>query len=67
MRHRGADRLYHWLMAVSVLTLLGTAFLPILGWKFAWLDAHWIAGVVLVALVHRPHRARARSGSTSAR
>ena len=51
VRHRGADRLYHWLLAVTVLTLLGTAFLPILGWKFAWLDAHWIAGVVLGVLV----------------
>jgi formate dehydrogenase subunit gamma len=51
VRHRGADRLYHWLLAASVLTLLGTAFLPILGWKFAWLDAHWIAGVVLGVLV----------------
>ncbi len=51
VRHRGADRLYHWLLAVTVLTLLGTAFLPILGWRFAWLDAHWIAGVVLGVLV----------------
>ena len=51
MRHRGADRLYHWLMAASMLTLLGTAFLPILGLKFPWVDAHWIAGVVLIVLV----------------
>lgn len=51
VRHRVADRLYHWLLAATVLTLLGTAFLPILGWKFAWLDVHWIAGVVLGVLV----------------
>jgi formate dehydrogenase subunit gamma len=38
-------------MAVSVLTLVGTAFLPIMGFKFAWLDAHWISGVALTALV----------------
>lgn len=38
-------------MAASVLTLLGTAFLPILGWKFPWVDAHWIAGVVLAFVV----------------
>lgn len=50
-RHRVADRLYHWLMAASMLVLLGTAFLPILGLKFAWVDAHWIAGVVLIVLV----------------
>jgi cytochrome b subunit of formate dehydrogenase len=51
VRHRGWDRLYHWLMAISVLTLLGTAFLPIVGWKFAWVDIHWMAGVALAALV----------------
>jgi len=51
VRHRGPDRLYHWLMAASVLTLLATAFLPIVGWKFDWLAAHWIAGVVLGCLV----------------
>src|SRR6188508_950908 len=51
IRHRGPDRLYHWLMAIAVLTLLGTAFLPILGWKFAWVDIHWMAGVVLAVLV----------------
>lgn len=51
VRHRGADRLYHWVMAISVLTLLGTAFLPIIGMKFPWVDAHWIAGLVLFALV----------------
>jgi cytochrome b subunit of formate dehydrogenase len=38
-------------MAVAVLTLLGTGFLPILGWKFEWVTAHWIAGLVLAALV----------------
>jgi len=51
IRHRGLERLYHWLMAACVLTLLGTAFLPILDVKFDWVDAHWIAGVVLGALV----------------
>jgi cytochrome b subunit of formate dehydrogenase len=30
---------------------LGTGFLPILGWKFEWVTAHWIAGLVLAALV----------------
>lgn len=51
LRHRGADRIYHWLLAATVLTLLGTAFLPILGWKFAWLNVHWMAGIVLGVLV----------------
>lgn len=43
--------MYHWCMAACVLTLLGTAFLPIVGFKFAWLEAHWIAGFVLAGLV----------------
>lgn len=51
IRHRWPDRLYHWAMALSVLTLLGTAFLPIVGIKFDWIDAHWIAGLVLAGLV----------------
>jgi formate dehydrogenase subunit gamma len=51
IRHRWLDRLYHWLMAACVLTLLGTAFLPIVEIKFDWVDAHWIAGVVLGGLV----------------
>lgn len=38
-------------MAASVLTLLGTAFLPVLGVNFAWVTIHWIAGVVLAVLV----------------
>ena len=51
VRHRLPDRLYHWTMATAVLTLLGTSFLPILGWKFEWVTAHWIAGLALAALV----------------
>jgi cytochrome b subunit of formate dehydrogenase len=51
VRHRLADRLYHWLMAAAMLTLLFTAFLPILGIRFPWVDAHWVAGVVLIVLV----------------
>jgi cytochrome b subunit of formate dehydrogenase len=51
VRHRLADRLYHWLMAAAMLALLFTGFLPILGLRFAWVDAHWIAGVILIALV----------------
>src|SRR5229473_1061988 len=50
-RHRLVDRLYHWLMAACVLTLLATAFLPIIGVKFDWLGLHWMTGVVLTVLV----------------
>jgi formate dehydrogenase subunit gamma len=51
LRHHLADRLYHWTMAAALLTCLFTAFLPILGWKFAWVTAHWLAGIVLTAAV----------------
>jgi len=51
LRHKLVDRLYHWLMAVSVLILMGTAFLPIVGWKFEWVSLHWMTGIALTLLV----------------
>jgi formate dehydrogenase subunit gamma len=51
VRHAFADRLFHWLSAACVLTLLGTAFLPIVGLEFGWVTVHWIAGLVLAAAV----------------
>jgi formate dehydrogenase subunit gamma len=51
IRHHLIDRIFHWTMAVTVLVLLGTAFLPIAGFKFPWVVAHWIAGIVLAAIV----------------
>jgi cytochrome b subunit of formate dehydrogenase len=51
VRHLIADRLYHWAMAISIFLLMGTAFLPILGIKFEWLEIHWISGVTLTVLV----------------
>jgi cytochrome b subunit of formate dehydrogenase len=50
-RHAGFDRLLHWLIAVCVLLLLETGFLPILGLEFAWVAIHWWTGFVLTALV----------------
>lgn len=47
VRHARADRLLHWAMAACVLTLLGTAFLPIVGVKFEWVTIHWVTGLVL--------------------
>jgi cytochrome b subunit of formate dehydrogenase len=46
-RHSLAARSFHWIMAASMLTLLVTAFVPILGLKFAWVELHWMAGIVL--------------------
>lgn len=50
-RHSGAARMFHWVMAASMFVLLFTAFLPIVGVKFAWVQIHWIAGLVLTASI----------------
>ena len=50
-RHSLAARLFHWIMAASMLTLLVTAFLPKLGVQFNWVLYHWIAGIVLTISV----------------
>ena len=50
-RHSLAARLFHWIMAASMLTLLVTSFAPILGWKFDWIQIHWIAGLVLTVSI----------------
>ena len=50
-RHSGVARGFHWVMAASMLTLLSTAFLPIAGVKFAWVQWHWIAGLVLTGSI----------------
>jgi formate dehydrogenase subunit gamma len=51
VRHALTDRVFHWLTAAAVLVLLGTAFLPIMGFNFPWVTAHWIAGLILIAAV----------------
>lgn len=51
VRHHLVDRLYHWAMAIAIFVLLGTAFLPILGVKFQWVDIHWMTGVFLAVIV----------------
>src|SRR3954468_7225941 len=51
VRHGLAARLFHWVMAASMFVLLFTAFLPIVGVKFAWVQWHWIAGLVLTGAI----------------
>jgi formate dehydrogenase subunit gamma len=51
VRHNLVARVTHWILAASVLTLLVTAFVPILGLKFPWLTIHWVAGIVLTIYV----------------
>jgi cytochrome b subunit of formate dehydrogenase len=50
-RHLLVDRMFHWLSAASVLVLMATALLPIVGFDFAWVTVHWITGLVLAGLV----------------
>jgi cytochrome b subunit of formate dehydrogenase len=41
--------MFHWVTAAAVLTLLLSAFLPIVGVRFPWLTLHWAAGWILIA------------------
>ncbi|EPR41612.1 Di-heme cytochrome, transmembrane [Desulfovibrio sp. X2] len=50
-RHSLSARLFHWIMAAAMLTLLATAFLPKAGLLFAWVNLHWMAGTVLVLAI----------------
>jgi cytochrome b subunit of formate dehydrogenase len=50
-RHSLAARLFHWVMAASMFTLLFTAFLPKVGVQFDWVTYHWIAGSILTISV----------------
>ena len=62
-RHTLTTRVSHWLLAATVLALLITGFVPILGLKFPWLTIHWIAGLVLAAytVFHTVHAIARRS------
>ena len=50
-RHSLTARLFHWIMAASMFTLLFTAFLPKVGVQFDWVTYHWIAGSVLTVSI----------------
>jgi cytochrome b subunit of formate dehydrogenase len=50
-RHAGIDRAFHWLMAVTVLLLLVTSLLPVLGVNIAWYSVHWVSGLLLTLII----------------
>lgn len=50
-RHSLTARLFHWIMAISMLALLITAFLPKIGVQFDWVLYHWIAGLLLTVSI----------------
>lgn len=66
LRHSLTSRLFHWVMAASMLVLLVTAFFPVLGLQFDWITWHWIAGVVLLGTIvfHVVHSTVARNWKT---
>lgn len=51
IRHSLISRVFHWLMAGTILTLLATGLMPVLEIKFEWVEPHWIAGVLLTVCV----------------
>lgn len=51
VRHETVDRLFHWVMALSIFALIITGTAPILGLRIAWLDIHWISGLLLTFIV----------------
>jgi cytochrome b subunit of formate dehydrogenase len=53
-RHEVIDRLFHWVMALSIFALVITGIAPIIGLRMAWLNIHWISGLILtfVIVVH---------------
>ena len=34
-------------MALAIFALIITGVAPIIGWRFAWLNIHWISGLIL--------------------
>jgi cytochrome b subunit of formate dehydrogenase len=54
VRHEAVDRWFHWVMAGSILVLIATGVAPIVGLRFAWLELHWISGLLLafITLFH---------------
>ena len=51
VRHLLPDRLFHWVMALSVIVLGATAFLPIFGIRFEWVPIHWSTGILLTLAI----------------
>ncbi len=50
-RHAGIDRAFHWIMAATMLVLMITSLLPVLGVHFAWYGVHWVSGLLLTLII----------------
>lgn len=51
IRHKLQDRIFHWVMAICIFTLIITGLFPIVGFEFDWVPIHWIAGVILTLII----------------
>jgi cytochrome b subunit of formate dehydrogenase len=51
LRHAGIDRLFHWIMAVTMTLLLATSLLPVIGVRFGWYTIHWVSGLLLTVII----------------
>jgi formate dehydrogenase subunit gamma len=51
LRHAGIDRAFHWVMAATMLVLLATSLLPVIGVRFAWYGVHWVSGLLLTLII----------------
>jgi formate dehydrogenase subunit gamma len=51
LRHAGIDRLFHWIMAGTMIVLLATSLLPVIGVRFGWYTIHWVAGLLLTLII----------------
>ena len=51
LRHGRVSRIFHWAMALAVVVLLLTSFLPLMGIQFAWVTLHWAAGFTLTGII----------------
>ncbi len=50
-RHSLVARAFHWTMSIAMFALLITAFVPVLGLEFDWVQLHWMAGLLLLATI----------------
>lgn len=54
IRHKLIDRLFHWFLALSILSLLISGLLPVYGFNASLIVIHWVTGLGLTVflLIH---------------
>ena len=51
IRHVVFARILHWVMALCILSLLASAYLPVFGANISWVTFHWVTGIVLTIAI----------------